>query len=182
MKMASEKQIAANRRNARKSTGPRSRAGKGRASQNAYRHGLNLSIASSAEFANRLDGLARKIAGNTKDATILERARTVAEAHLDLTRVRRTKVALIARVLAFGDLTPSQPFSAAEAIRCLKALERGLVTSMPESIDPSATMPAHEPDRTGEALRRVLPELMMLERYERRASARRDRAVLRFRR
>jgi hypothetical protein len=38
--MASEKQIAANRRNARKSSGPRSVAGKARASRNAIRHGL----------------------------------------------------------------------------------------------------------------------------------------------
>lgn len=38
--MASEKQIAANRRNALKSTGPRTSAGKARASQNAVAHGL----------------------------------------------------------------------------------------------------------------------------------------------
>ena len=38
--MATEKQIAANRRNAKKSTGPRTPAGKARASLNALRHGL----------------------------------------------------------------------------------------------------------------------------------------------
>ncbi|WP_460452577.1 hypothetical protein [Alsobacter sp. SYSU BS001988] len=38
--MASAKRIAANRRNAQKSTGPRSAAGKARASRNARRHGL----------------------------------------------------------------------------------------------------------------------------------------------
>ena len=38
--MASEKQIAANRRNARKSRGPRSAGGKARASRNATQHGL----------------------------------------------------------------------------------------------------------------------------------------------
>jgi len=43
--MASERQIAANRRNARKSSGPHSGAGKKRASRNAYRHGLTLSKA-----------------------------------------------------------------------------------------------------------------------------------------
>jgi hypothetical protein len=48
--MASERQIAANRRNARKSTGPRSAAGKKRASRNAYRYGLTLSITSTATF------------------------------------------------------------------------------------------------------------------------------------
>jgi hypothetical protein len=42
--MASRRQIEANRRNARKSTGPKSRAGKRRASRNAIRHGLHREI------------------------------------------------------------------------------------------------------------------------------------------
>jgi hypothetical protein len=48
---------------------------------------------------------------------------------------------------------------------------------MPEPIDPSATMPAQDPERTTEAMRRALPELVRLDRYERRAYARRDRAI-----
>ena len=58
--MASERQIAANRRNARKSTGPRSGAGMKRASRNAYRHGLTLSITSTAASAKQLDKLVRR--------------------------------------------------------------------------------------------------------------------------
>ena len=38
--MTTERQIAANRKNARKSTGPRSEAGKHRSRDNAFRHGL----------------------------------------------------------------------------------------------------------------------------------------------
>jgi hypothetical protein len=38
--MATEKQIAANRRNAAKSTGPRTEQGKARAKMNAFRHGF----------------------------------------------------------------------------------------------------------------------------------------------
>jgi len=48
---------------------------------------------------------------------------------------------------------------------------------MPQRIDPSATMPTEEPERTAEAVRRALPDLAKLDRYESRAVARRDRAI-----
>ena len=91
--MASERQIAANRSNARKSTGPRSGAGKKRASHNAHSHGLTLSI-SSAAIAKHLEKRTRKIAGGSKDEIILEHARAAAQAELDLARVRQVKLAL----------------------------------------------------------------------------------------
>ena len=48
---------------------------------------------------------------------------------------------------------------------------------MPQRIDPSATLPTEEPGRTAEAVRRALPELTKLDRYEARAVARRDLAI-----
>src|SRR5262249_58188438 len=92
------------RRNARKSTGPRSAAGKKRAGRNAYRHGLTLSITSSAAVAKQLDRHVRKIAGDTDDPIILERAREIARAELDLARVRQAKAALIERASAVRQL------------------------------------------------------------------------------
>ena len=175
--MASERQIAANQRNARKSTGPRSGAGKKRAGRNAYRHGLTLSITSTAAYAKQLETLVREIAGDSEDAIVLEHARAVAQAELELARVRRAKVALIERASAFGELDPPQAFSTVTEIkRFFNALDRGRLI-VPKPIDASATMPSQEPDRSAEALRRALPELRKLDRYERRAAARRDRAV-----
>jgi hypothetical protein len=174
--MASERQIAANRRNARKSTGPRSGAGRKRASRNAYRHGLSLNITSTAAFAKQLDTLVRKIAGNTDDAITLERAREITQAELDLARVRRTKLALIERASAFGELDPPR-LTVTQMIRVLNAFDRGGLI-VPKPIDALATMPSREPDRSAEAVRRVLPELRKLDRYERRAAAQRERAVL----
>jgi hypothetical protein len=172
--MASEGQIAANRRNARKSTGPRSGAGKKRASRNAYRHGLRSSITSTTAYAKQLDQFVREI-GDTEDPILLERARAIAQAELDLARVRRAKVALIERASVFGELDPPQ-LTVTQMIRLVNAFERG--RPIPETIDASARMPSQEPNRSAEAVRRVLPELRKLDRYERRAAAQRDRAVL----
>ena len=161
--MASERQIAANRLNARKSTGPRSGAGKKRASGNAYRHGLSLHIISTAALAEQLDKLVREIAGDSEDAILHDRARAVAQAELELARVRRAKVALIERAFAFGELNPPR-VTVTQVIRLLNALERA--RPMPKPIDASATMPSQEPERLAEAVRRVLPQLRKLVRAD----------------
>jgi hypothetical protein len=134
---------------------------------------LTLSITSTAAFAKQLDTLVREIAGDTEDAITLERARAVAQVELELARVRRAKVALIERASAFGELDPPE-LTAAGCNRLLNAALRGRDF---EFIDASATMPSQEPDRSAEAVRRVLPELRKLDLYKRRAAAQRDRAV-----
>jgi hypothetical protein len=59
--MATEKQIAANRANAQKSTGPKTAAGRSRSSRNAVRHGLSGPL----DFAmsEKADAIARLLAG-----------------------------------------------------------------------------------------------------------------------
>jgi hypothetical protein len=170
--------IAANRRNAGQSTGPRSRAGKRRSRRNAYQHGLATSPILSGAVAKQAEKLTRKIAGKSKNPIVLEQARDIACAEIDLARVRRVKVALIERMSALGSLEAAQLFtSAREVWRFLKSIERGESPSLPEREDPLATMPSQEPERTAEAIRRALPELARLDRYESRAAARRDTAV-----
>lgn len=180
--MASERQIAANRRNAGKSTGPRSGAGKKRAGQNAYRHGLTLSL-SGAALTGQAEELARKIAGGIADAVTLGHARTAAEAELELARVRRVRLALIERVSALGSLkTPTHFRTADGEVRWLIAMdiwltEQGIRPRRPKLQDPAATMPLSQPHRSSEAMRRLLPDLLKLDRYETRAVGRRDRAI-----
>jgi hypothetical protein len=154
---------------------PRSGAGRKRASHNAYRHGLNLSITSTAAFAKQLHKLVHEIVGNT---VILERGRAVAQAEFEIAQVRRAKVALIERAAAFGQLDPPRVFSTvSQFIRLFNSLDRGQVASFPEPVDSSALMPSQEPYRSAEAIRRVLSELRKLDRYEWRAAGRRDQAV-----
>jgi hypothetical protein len=116
--VATERQIAANRRSASRSTGPRSDAGKERASRNARTHGLTTGLLGGPS-ANQVDKLARKI-GRTKDKAVFEYARTAAQAELDLVRVRQARVALIDRVWALGTLDAPRPFSVRE-VRLLAA-------------------------------------------------------------
>jgi hypothetical protein len=181
--MASKRQVEANRRNARRSRGPRPAHGKRRASKNALRHGLT-SQDSSAAFLAKREKLARRIAGNCQAAIVLEFARAAAEAELKLADVRRARIALIQRVCALGALAPPKHFrSAMQEVRWCQAMDlyfRGLRPTKPPNpvpIDPLASMPAGEPDRLAEAARRVLTELVQLDRFENRAASRRDRAI-----
>jgi hypothetical protein len=85
-------------RNAVKCTGPWAR-------HNSYRHGLSLGAAGPG-CAEHVEKLARKIAGAGADAMVLEQARSVAEAQLDLTQIRPTRASLIQRMADFGVLDP----------------------------------------------------------------------------
>jgi hypothetical protein len=172
--MATERQIAANRRNAVKSTGPRSSAGKRRARRNSYRHGLSIGAAGRPGSDEHVERLARKIAGAGADAMVLEQARSVAQAQLDLTQIRRMRVSLIQRMAEFEVLDTPDPLGT-DFKRLLKSIFRGLPRDL--SVPPPPSMPSSEPDRTAEAIRRALPELLKLDRYERSAAARRARAA-----
>ena len=172
--MATERQITANRRNARRSTGPRSRAGKKRASRNSYRHGLSSGVAISAEFAKHVESLAQKIVGRGADAVSLEVARAVARAEFELAQIRRVRVALIARMAEFGEFEVPDPLrTCRDVIRSLTSIDRGRPCDLPTP----PSVPSTEPERSAEAVRRALPELLKLDRYERRATARRDGAT-----
>jgi hypothetical protein len=178
--MTSERRVEANRRNARNSTGPRSKSGKKRAGQNAFRHGLTKPI-SCAEFHRQVEKLARQIAGDADSRIILELARGAAEAMLELVRVRRVKVALIERATAFGrfDVPPrfASPKDELAWILLHDWNSKPWKTRPKFAVDKIPPMPADEPERTAEGVRRILPELTRLMRYETRAVSRRDRAI-----
>jgi hypothetical protein len=87
--MASERQIAANRRNAKKSTGPRSASGRKQPSQNALCHGL----AGPGRLKAQIETLARQIAEDSVDPARLALARIASEAGLELSQVRQVRKA-----------------------------------------------------------------------------------------
>ena len=104
---------------------------------NAYRHRLTVSLLSNAAVAKQIERLARKLAGKTNSEIILEHARVAAQAAIDLTRVRRVKVALIERVSARGSLETAELFnSVREVSQFLISIERGEMPALPEHEEP----------------------------------------------
>ena len=98
--MTSDRKIKANRANARVSTGPRTARGRASAARNALRHGLSLPVCSDPALSEEVEVLARKIAGPDANAEVQELARRVAEAQIDLCRVRYARHQLVSNALS----------------------------------------------------------------------------------
>ena len=145
--MASVCQIAANRKNARRSTGPRTAASKARVSRNALWHGLGIPVTRDPEVSAEIDRLAAALAGPAPTPAAIEQARIAVEAQFELLRVRAHRRALI---------------------NC-KAAE--LAANHP------ATATGERSGSEASSIVGVLSSLEALERYERRAESRRKRAV-----
>jgi hypothetical protein len=97
--LTSDRQQRANRANSKSSTGPKTAAGKARAAQNAFRHGLNVPVRSDPLLAPEIEAMARWISGRYADYETLGGARRIAEAQFDLNRVRNRRKVLITQFL-----------------------------------------------------------------------------------
>ena len=87
--MASRRQIAANRRNAARSTGPRTDKGKQRSRQNAVRHGLTAeTVVTILEDADRYEALEQALIRDYRPETEIEHQLVARLASL-LWRLRR---------------------------------------------------------------------------------------------
>jgi len=106
--MSSDRQIAANRRNATRSTGPRTETGKANSSRNALRHGLTT-IADSAEKRAIAECLIRAIAGGNADDTVFRHAYRVAECHIEVQRADEAQTAAIKRLEMYFDNLEQKP-------------------------------------------------------------------------
>lgn len=87
--MTNERRLRANRANARRSTGPTSAAGKARAAQNARRHGLSLDVLADPALGQDVEALAQRIAHEASRPDLIDLARRVAKAQIDVQRVRQ---------------------------------------------------------------------------------------------
>jgi hypothetical protein len=89
--MTSDRQLAANRRNAKKSTGPISRSGKSRSRQNALRHGLATSADRDPLLSADVDQMAQILSRARGVPNITLPTRDAAAAEIDLLRIRKIR-------------------------------------------------------------------------------------------
>jgi hypothetical protein len=94
--MATERQLAANRANAKRSTGPKTSAGRCASSRNAVRHGLASPAKPWQIIPIDIEDLAEALIEPGTDEAQLVCARQAARAHVELLRVRAVRAALLA--------------------------------------------------------------------------------------
>jgi len=95
--MASPAQIAANRRNALHSTGPRTVTGKARSRDNALKHGLRAPLDRDASIVEAVEALTTDIARLVKRPR--EAVRAIAEQQTQIIRIEQTRAEIINRYI-----------------------------------------------------------------------------------
>jgi hypothetical protein len=175
--VTSTRKIKANRANARASTGPKTARGRARTARNALRHALSVSVYSDSILSEEVNALAREIAGPDADAEIQELARRVAEAEINLGRVRYARHQLLSSALSDPEYESQARIREKDALvgRCMRV--DGPFTPMPYDVVKFLDSKPEGPFKLAMILSDKARQLLAFDRYERRARSRRKFAM-----
>jgi hypothetical protein len=222
--MSSERKITASRNNGRTSSGPRTKAGKTRASRNALQHGLAAISHGESIPSGDIARLAKAICRDDSDPALLAQARVIAQNEMVLRAIREQQMAAVERLrdptaVALAKRDNRLKLAKARSKQARRA-EKEIIRRLPSVLekyrdrlgpDPycgstSDFVPLglkvllEEPNPLEEqgardlarkeieqqqrdehqALEAAIPDLIRLERYERRAWSRQQRAIREF--
>jgi hypothetical protein len=174
------RKIKSNSPKACSSTGPKTAGGRARSARNALRHGLSLPVLSYPVFSEEVEALAREIAGADASLEIHELARQIAEAQIDLRRVRSARHDLLSSVLGDPDVECRASLKAKHELLAPFARGPGMVTSVPDEIIRILEKTPEGPLKLATVLSDMAQRLSAMDRYERRALSRRKFAIRAF--
>jgi hypothetical protein len=157
------------------------RAVRARSTRNALRHGLNIPVSKVSDLAPQIEHLAEEIAGADAPTEVRDYARAVADAHIDVCRVRRTRQLFLERALNEHYETCEL---AEQKFRILKKWlsPKTAFAPVPRSLVNLLALPSirNDPEKWGRVVITHTETLSAFDRYERRALSRRARAIERF--
>jgi hypothetical protein len=178
--MTGERKIRANRANAQASTGPKTARGRSHAARNALRHALSLPVYSDPILSEEVEALAREIIGTDSNPEMQELARRIAEAQIDLRRVRHARHQILSQALSDPDYESETMLGKKSAlvIRCLRRFDPSAL--MPDNMMEFLSSKPQGPYKFATILADKTRQLLALDRYERRALSRRKFAIRGF--
>jgi hypothetical protein len=144
---------------------------------------LNLPVLSDPSLALEVEAMARRISASDGDGETLEWARRIAEAQVDLNRVRNSRRQLIARLSVDPGFQPMRVHR--QQLRVAKmALGHKRTRTVSIDVDEVGDMLSQKPlegeEKLASILEEKISEFAALDRYERRALSRRKAAIRNF--
>jgi hypothetical protein len=119
--MPSELKKAANRRNAKKSTGPRSVAGRQASRRNALRY---VNVSTDPVYRDDIEQLAKLMSRARGRQNVCDNARDAAEAVLDLDRIRKVRAFLFETIYFSNTAAPDCLLELNDKLAKLERYER----------------------------------------------------------
>jgi hypothetical protein len=175
--MQRDRKINTNRANARASTGPKTARGRARSARNAFRHGLSIPAESDQVLCEQMQALTRQIAGSDTSVHIQILAHRIAEAQVDLLRVRYARHRLLSEEHSNSDY--QSPAILRKKLIAMAHFARafGADTPLPADMIEFLESKPEGPFKLATILSDNARQLLALDRYERRALSKRKFAI-----
>ena len=176
--MSSQGRKDSSRRNGQKSKGPKSDDGRHQSSRNSHKHGLSLPVSADPQLSLQAERLALLIAGPDASEWRIHEAFLIAEAQIELQRVRRLRLERLAQPSLVKN-----PVTLKSLRIVIKLVEANIadewdqidfVERFVEDLLPETEQPLEE------KIHAVIRSFRKLDRYERRALSKRKFAIRRL--